>query len=43
MHISFKVLTVGVLFAVPQVQAWWGQDLWDYLFGGDSDQPVAMT
>ena len=41
MRVSTLTLAAGVLYQAQQVQAWWGEDLWNWLTGGSSG-PIAM-
>ena len=43
MRISKLAFATGMLSQVPQVDAWFGEDLWNWIFGGDSDDgPIAF-
>ena len=43
MRISKLAFATGMLSQVPQVDAWFGEDIWDWMFGGDSDDgPIAF-
>ena len=39
---AFKLAT-GMLINAPQVEAWWGECLWDWLFGDKTEtEPIAF-
>ena len=43
MRISTLAFATGMLTQAPTVDAWWGEDLWDWMFGDDSNSiPIAL-
>ena len=45
MRVSSFALVAGVLLQAQQVEAWWGEDLWNWLTGdalGASPDPIAI-
>ena len=47
MRVSTLAFATGMLTQIPTVDAWWGEDLWDWMFGdmfGDdtNSTPIAL-
>ena len=46
MRVSTLAFATGMLSQIPTVDAWWGEDLWDWMFGdlfGDDSNSIPIA